>query len=536
MATTRVIVGSAAALLLLSACGGGGGDASSGSGEASGAAPSAAAGGAATSQLEVQPAIIQIVADGDYVPFGEGQAVQSSGAGSGFIIDPSGIAVTNAHVVEGAGSIQVFIGGDDKPVNARILGVSECNDLAVIDLEDEGYSYLDWASETPAVGTDVWAAGFPLGDPEYTLVDGSVAKNNADGDTSWASLDFALQMTAPIQPGNSGGPLVDSTGRVVGVNYMSSNPGTDTSQFFAIPTEVAKEVVDVLKTGTDQESLGVNGEAFYDPEAAIAGVWVSGVRSGSPASNAGVEPGDVILQLEGRDVVKAQDVDPSRGPTKAGYCDVLRTKGADSPIKIQVFRPTTGEVLEGEVNNPDKPLVPVTALTTGSESTNDSGTTDTTTASGFTLVTDDTGSMSAEIPDTWSDVDTSPGDGYAKIVAAPDGAAFGDGTGLGIEYFLIDGTVEPDQLAADLADLEAADAYASIIATCEGSEPGTVQESGDYYYVGNSYWNCQGTDMSFYVAAQVYPDLGKTVYLDAQYYTDQDVEYINRSMGSLVVN
>lgn len=520
-------VGCTVALLAACSSSSGSGDASSGSASAS----ASAASGAVASYQDAQPAVIQIVADGEYVDIMSGEAIQSSGSGSGFIIDPSGIAVTNAHVVEGAGSVEVYIGGDDQAVNARILGVSECNDLAVLDLEGDGYPYVDWSGVDPELGTEVWAAGFPLGDPQYTLVDGSIAKNNASGETSWASFDYAIQATAQIQPGNSGGPLLTSDGRVVGVNYMGLD-ATNTTQFFAIPQAIAAPVVAVLRTGQDQDSIGINGEAFYDPEQELAGVWVSGVRSGSPASNAGIEPGDVILQMEGRDVVKSQDID-AYGATKAGYCDVLRTKGTDRPIKVQIFRTSTGEVLEGEVNNPQKPLVPISTVSTGN--TTDTGSQGDTAEAGYTNVTDDTGSMSADVPLAWSTVLTDPGDDFAKIIAAPDTDAFGAGTGVGIEYFLLDGALAAEDMAADLAELESGDAYASIIETCGDSEKGEVTEADGYLFVGNSYWNCSGSDLSFYVALRSYPDVDKRVYLDATFATDQEVEFVNRSLGSFTV-
>ena len=105
-------------------------------------------------------ATIQIVSTGSFVTpdFGE---FEGGGSGSGFIIDPSGVAVTNSHVVSGAGLIEVFIGGDPAPVNAQILGVSECNDLAVIDLAGDGYNYLDWFDGSITAGMDVLAAGYP---------------------------------------------------------------------------------------------------------------------------------------------------------------------------------------------------------------------------------------------------------------------------------------------------------------------------------------------------------------------------------------
>lgn len=526
MAKVKFVAASALVLVVASACSSGSGsDASS---TAAAPASPAAVGGAITSYKDAQRAVIQIVADGEYVDISSGESVQSSGSGSGFIIDQSGIAVTNAHVVEGAGSIQVYIGGDDQAVNAKILGVSECNDLAVIDLTGDGYPFLRWFAGKPELGSDVWAAGFPLGDPQYTLVDGSIAKNNASGDTSWASLDYALQATAQIQPGNSGGPLLLEDGSVVGVNYMAAD-FTNTTQFFAIPQAIAASVVEVLRTGEDQDSIGINGEAFYDESASLAGVWVSGVRSGSPASNAGVKPGDVIVQMEGRDVIKEADLG-NFGPTKAGYCDVLRTKGTDSAIKLQIFRPTTGEVLEGEVNNPAKPLVAISTINNDSAGQTDTGTTDSTAT--YTNVVDDTESMSADIPDAWSDINTGPGDGYSALTASTNIKDWIAGDASGVGYYLFDGALSDSEMNDLMTSVTEDD---PIIPTCTDSEAGEVTEGEGYTFVGNSYWSCNGTDSAYYVSIRSYPDQDKRVVLYGQFTTDQEVEFINRSLASLIV-
>ncbi|MDO8309492.1 MAG: trypsin-like peptidase domain-containing protein [Actinomycetota bacterium] len=533
MGKSRIVLLSALALVVVSGCSSGS-DAESSAAPETSAATAAASDGAITSYKDAQKAVIQIVADGEYVDIMTGEATQSSGAGSGFIIDPTGIAVTNAHVVEGAGSIQVYVGGSDDPINAKILGVSECNDLAVIDLNGDGYPFLAWTTATPDLGTEVWAAGFPLGDPQYTLVDGSLAKNNADGDTSWASLDYALQDTAQIQPGNSGGPLLFADGSVIGVNYMAADV-TNTTQFFAIPADLAAPVVEVLRTGADQDSIGINGEAFYDSEQDLAGVWVSGVRSGSPASNAGVEPGDVILQMEGRDVVKAQDVGDF-GATKAGYCDVLRTKGTDAAIKIQVFRPSTGEVLEGEVNNPQKPLAAISTISNNSAGQTEDDPSGQTETGGFTNVTDDTGSISADIPDAWTDVNTAAGDGFGRITASTDQTEFNTGQAPGIEYWVFDGALADDaEIQATMDEVVASEDFGAVINTCGDSEAGTVSEGDGYSYVGNSYWSCKGSDLSYYLSIRNYPAQDKWVLLDAQFTTDQDVEFVNRSLASLLV-
>ena len=94
----------------------------------------------------------------------------------------------------------------------------------------------------------MYAAGFPLGDPEFTLTRGIVSKLEADGDTSWASIDSVLEHDAAIQPGNSGGPLVTTDGAIIGVNYAGGSR-TNTEQFFAIDKDRAQEVVDTAEGG-----------------------------------------------------------------------------------------------------------------------------------------------------------------------------------------------------------------------------------------------------------------------------------------------
>ena len=128
----RAVFGLIILILLLSACGG------------SDAGESGSAGSGIRSLEDAQSAVIQIEAQGSFTDPAVGMVYNAAGRGSGFIIDPSGIAVTNNHVVTGAALIQVWIGGEDEPHNARILGVSECSDLAVIDIEGDGFPYLEW--------------------------------------------------------------------------------------------------------------------------------------------------------------------------------------------------------------------------------------------------------------------------------------------------------------------------------------------------------------------------------------------------------
>ena len=162
-----------------------------------------------------------IEAEGTYVDPWEGTLWNVPGMGSGVIVDPSGIAITNNHVVQGAAILRVWTKGDTSPRNAKVVGVSECSDIAVIDIDGDGFEHLDWHEGEVEAGMEIYAAGFPLGDPEYSLARGIITKARESGDTPWASVSSTIRHDALLQPGNSGGPLVDGFGRLIGINYAS---------------------------------------------------------------------------------------------------------------------------------------------------------------------------------------------------------------------------------------------------------------------------------------------------------------------------
>lgn len=373
------------------------------------------AGGPISNLQDVENAVIRIVARGTFIDPQVGLQLNAAGSGSGFIIDESGIAVTNNHVVTGAATLDVYVGEETSPRNARILAVSECSDLAVIDIDGEGFPYLDWYDGTIDVGLDVYAAGFPLGDPEYTLTRGIISKQAADGDTNWASVDRVLQHDAVINPGNSGGPLIDQNGAVVGVNYAGVS---SVDQYFAIARDEALAAIDRLRNGEDVTSIGINGTAVTDGEN-IFGIWVSSVESGSPADNARIEAGDIITSIE--DLVLATD------GTMADYCDILRTQGPQDTMDIQVLRFATSEVLEGQINGRELEVTVDFGMMLEDEVADDPG--GATNVYEYTLITDDSGVLNVEVPTAWVDTNGSPWTrddeeiGVA-VSAAPDRDAF----------------------------------------------------------------------------------------------------------------
>lgn len=382
---------------------------------------STAGGGAVSSLADVKNAVVQIVAQGSFVDPEFGLQLNAAGSGSGFIVDPSGIAVTNNHVATGAAFLQVFMPGETRPRNAKILGVSECSDLAVIDIDGDGYPFLEWYTGAANPGLEVYTAGFPLGDPEYTLTRGIISKERADGDSNWASADHVIEHDARLNPGNSGGPLVTADGQVVGVNYAGID---STGQYYAIGRQEFERVYETLRSGQDVTSIGVNGTVVQSADGAVSGIWVASVESGSPADQAGVKGGDIITQMEG--LVLGVD------GTMADYCDILRSHDATDTMSLGVLRWETGEFLEGQLNGRELKVAEVFfPETPGSEQ--QAGT-----PGGLEIeymsVSDESGALVMDVPIAWDDINGYPwveDDGTyvgAMVVAAPDHDGFMDST------------------------------------------------------------------------------------------------------------
>jgi S1-C subfamily serine protease len=336
----------------------------------------------------IQGAVIQIEAQGTFVDpqFGE---YLGAGRGSGFIIDPSGIAVTNNHVVAGSGLLKVWVGGDTSvEYNAKVIGVSECSDLAVIDIEGDGFPYLSWYDGPINVGMDMYLAGFPLGDPQFSLTKGIISKNNASGASSRSSVDSVLEYDATSNPGNSGGPVLTTDGKVLAVHYMANSSAR---QAFGISETIAKSVVETLKTGKNVDSIGVNGEAVANEDGSIKGVWVYSVMPGSSADKAGIQPGDIITQLG--------DLPVASDGTMSEYCTIVRSHSETDTMPIEVLRFASSEILEGQLNGRELAVTSTFNTTDSSESA--------------TTTEESSGSTTGSVPGTTLNLNASnPGDIY----------------------------------------------------------------------------------------------------------------------------
>ena len=303
-----------------------------------GSAAAASAGSAAAGSFDLgtlQNSVAYIQTQGTFVT-SDGTAEQVY-SGSVFVVDPSGLIVTNNHVVAGGAFWKVQVGTDPTLLDARLLGVSECNDLAVLKV-DGTFPALALAATPPQVGEQIFVAGHPNGDP-YTLTNGIVAKPPSADDTSWASVTQEIQITAQTYPGNSGSPVVNTAGQVIGVQYSGGAPGSSIAgESFAIASSEAAPVIDKLKTGQNLDTIGINGEA----DANRKGIAILSVVPGSPADHAGVQAGDLMTNLNGTAV--------GADGTKATYCSVLRSHGPTDALSVTVQR--GDQTLKGEINGP----------------------------------------------------------------------------------------------------------------------------------------------------------------------------------------
>ncbi|HWZ99966.1 MAG TPA: trypsin-like peptidase domain-containing protein [Candidatus Dormibacteraeota bacterium] len=279
--------------------------------------------------------------------------VPVEGAGSGFVIDPKGYILTNNHVVEGAQSIEVVL-GDQSRYPAKFIGSDPRNDVALIKIEPKSKPLVALSlgdSATIQVGQKVLAIGNPFGF-QSTLTTGVISALGRTVQTSQTTfIDEAIQTDAAINRGNSGGPLINSRGQVIGINSAIYTPsGTTAGIGFAIPINTAKRIAHDLITdgrvhqaylGVDTLSVGGGlGEALDLP--VHEGLLVQTVPRGGPAAQAGVHGGDRIAQLGmrrfyvGGDVITA--IDGQKVATQLDVNLVLNRKRPGDAVTVTVYR------------------------------------------------------------------------------------------------------------------------------------------------------------------------------------------------------
>jgi serine protease Do len=326
----------------------------------------------------VGPSVVQVVVT-SYGSGGRALIAKERGSGSGVILDPEGYILTNAHVVEGARRVQVLLprveagsGGSilrarSRRVGAQVVGIDAETDLAVLRVQERGLPALTLGdSEALRQGQLVLAFGSPLGlENSVSMGVVSTVARQLEADNPM----IYIQTDAPINPGNSGGPLVDVEGRVVGINslILRGAPGSE-GLGFAAPSNIARNVFEQIRK-TGRVRRGVIGARTQTVTPALAaalglerseGVLISDVWPGRGASASGLEPGDIILSLDGRKMENARQFNVNlygRTPGGAVTLEVLRGKQTLSvsvPVTERVGDP---EGLKGLVS-PETNLLP----------------------------------------------------------------------------------------------------------------------------------------------------------------------------------
>lgn len=229
-------------------------------------------------------------------------------SGTGVILSQDGYVVTNAHVVEGGSTLSVRL-ADDRQFPARLVGADTVSDLAVLRVDATDLTAAQFAdSDRVRVGDAVVAIGDPLGaELRGTMTDGIISAINRDVTVEGRTMSL-LQTNAALNSGNSGGPLIDCYGQVVGINTLKIGSFVDRAGVeglgFAIPSSTVKVIVDQLITQgyvSGRPTLGITGEtlsAFYQHYYRMpAGLLITQVDSGSTADRAGIVAGDILLTL-----------------------------------------------------------------------------------------------------------------------------------------------------------------------------------------------------------------------------------------------
>jgi putative serine protease PepD len=277
------------------------------------------------------------------VPEGFGQEPESSestATGSGFEVDDEGTVVTAAHVVDEASSVEVIL-QDGSTRDAEVLGVDDASDLAVIRFDPEGAELhpLELAdSAALKVGASVAAIGAPF---EYAWSFSTGIVSGVDR-TIEAPNGFtvagAIQTDAAVNPGNSGGPLLDAKGKVIGVvDQIATDGSADQSSGvgFAVPSNLVASELAQLEAGETVEHAYL-GVATATAEESIDGAQVAEVAQGSPAAEAGVEQGDVITGLDGEAVSDSEDLVAAIAEHTPGDKVTLEVKRGSEATELKV--------------------------------------------------------------------------------------------------------------------------------------------------------------------------------------------------------
>ncbi len=277
----------------------------------------------------------------------QGVVDRSSNIGSGFIVDPSGMIVTNQHVVSNLNSSYKVITEDGTEYEVKEIVRDDINDVAIIKIEAQGLNPVELGdSDALLQGQTVVAIGTPLGEYAGSVTTGvisgldrSVTTGSGSFFSTTKTFENVIQTDAAINPGNSGGPLLNSSGEVIGINFATTAGAANIS--FALPINFVKERLDEYRTFGKfiKPYIGIEYQMISEAEASyyqglVAGAFVRNVVQDGPADQGGVERADIITKMNGEAVT-------------GSFAAMIQQFDVGEEITLEVFR--EGEYLELKV-------------------------------------------------------------------------------------------------------------------------------------------------------------------------------------------
>lgn len=302
--------------------------------------------------VHIQASVTSEGKEGIKAMFDRNSPLQGGGEGSGVIYTSNGYVLTNHHVIEGTNKVEVTLNNNSKYA-AEIVGYDEKTDIAVLKIEGDNFPYLELAdSDLAEIGQWVLAVGNPL-DLNSTVTAGIISAKGRSIELipGRDAIESFIQTDAAVNPGNSGGPLVDAEGRLLGINTaIATRTGLFQGYSFAIPINLVKRIADdIIETGSFRRVfLGVD---IYSLDAESAanlgvdinqGVVIEAVQSGSSAAQGNLQAGDIVVEINGRTVRSLPDLTEIIGRSRIG--DVLEIK----VYRDQAYLDLDIEMLESE--------------------------------------------------------------------------------------------------------------------------------------------------------------------------------------------